>query len=97
METQTKKQIEYEASTLIRRLIVLTRDFPMLPKSRFIVMKLMYRQGVPRDYEPEGFEPSTGSSSSSQGSEEETNITLGTMKTPYHTLELKYFVSLYIF
>lgn len=59
-KTQTRNTIQFEAANLIRRLLTLTDNFPALPENRFIIMRLAYRPGTPADYDPEGFEPSSG-------------------------------------
>jgi len=67
LKTQTRSVIQYEASTLVKRLLVLTETLPMLPKVRFLVMRLTYRPGTPEDYEPSYFEPSSGTQIKKQG------------------------------
>lgn len=105
-ETQTKTRIQEEFQMMIRRLLVMTQTFTPLPRERFLILRLHYRKDTPSSYEPTGFEPASSgmysiflrsfdnffSASSSQSSQNSTEkIPIGELKTPYHSVSMKYY------
>ncbi|XP_059168488.1 HORMA domain-containing protein 1-like [Physella acuta] len=72
---------------LLRTLIILTNTLTSLPDNVMMTMKLFYYDVTPLDYEPPGFKASNDHAL--HFIEETTNIAIGEVATPFHTVKMR--------
>ncbi|XP_071099263.1 HORMA domain-containing protein 1-like [Haliotis cracherodii] len=73
---------------LLRTIVVLTQTLKSLPDDVMMTMKLLYYDEVtPADYEPPGFK--AAESDGFKFDEEPTNIKVGDVSTPFHTVKMR--------